>query len=85
MLVEDRYLSAFRPVASRQHRAVQHGGAVHLVLDSTRLQPFGQGGQDAAEHGRACCQWRKLRFAVYDSVGEAAAKVLTEGNTDDAI
>ena len=41
-----------RNFAGRQPRAVRHDGPVHLVLDSTGLQLFGQGEWDAAKHGR---------------------------------
>jgi hypothetical protein len=57
---------------------------MHLVLDSTGLQLFGQGEWDAEKHGRARRQWRKLHLAVDADTGEIAADVLTEGHTDDA-
>lgn len=73
-----------RSFAGRQLRATPHGGPVHLVLDSTGLQLFGQGEWDAAKHGRTRRQWRKLHLAVDAGSGEIAAHVLTEGTTDDA-
>ena len=41
-----------RAFAGWQPRAAQHDGAVHVVLDSTGLQVFGQGEWDAEKHGR---------------------------------
>ena len=73
-----------RSFAGRQLRATPHSGPVHLVLDSTGLQLFGQGEWDAAKHGRTRRQWRKLHLAVNAGRGEIAAHVLTEGTTDDA-
>lgn len=73
-----------RGFAGRQPRAAQHGGPVHLVLDSTGLQLFGQGEWDAEKHGRARRQWRKLHLAVDATTGEIAGHVLTEGNANDA-
>ena len=73
-----------RGFAGRQPRAARHAGPVHLVLDSTGLQLFGQAEWDAEKHGRARRQWRKLHLAVDATTGEIAAHVLTEGNADDA-
>ena len=70
--------------AGRQPRAAAHAGPVHLVLDSTGLQLFGQGEWDAQKQGRARRQWRKLHLAVDANTGEIAAHVLTEGHADDA-
>ena len=72
-----------RSFAGRQLRATPHSAPVHLVLDSTGLQLFGQGEWDAAKHGRKRRQWRKLHLAVDAGSGEIAAHVLTEGTTDD--
>jgi len=73
-----------RAFAGRQPRAVRHDGPMHLVLDSTGLQLFGQGEWDAQKHGRTRRQWRKLHIAVDAVSGEIAAHVLTQGNADDA-
>ena len=73
-----------RSFAGRQLRATPHGGPVHLVLDSTGLQLFGQGEWDAAEHGRTRREWHKLHLVVDAGNGEIAAHVLTEGTKDDA-
>ena len=73
-----------RGFAGRQPRAARHDGAVHLVLDSTGLQLFGQGEWDAVKHGRARRRWRKLHLALDASTGEIAAHVLTHGSADDA-
>ncbi len=51
-------------VAGRQPRVAAHAGPVHLVLDSTGLQLFGQGEWDAHKHGRTRRQWRKIHLAV---------------------
>jgi hypothetical protein len=73
-----------RDFAGRQPRVVRHGGPIHLVLDSTGLQLFGQGEWDAEKHGRARRQWRKLHLALDASTGEIAAHALTDGHADDA-
>ena len=73
-----------RDFASRQPRAVGHDGPIHLVLDSTGLQLFGQGEWDAEKHGRKRRQWRKLHVAVDAITGEIAAHLLTESHADDA-
>jgi len=73
-----------RAFAGRQPRVVRHDGPVHLMLDSTGLQLFGQGEWHAHKHGRTRRQWRKLHIAVDAGSGEIAAHVLTQGNTDDA-
>ena len=70
--------------AGRQPRVAAGSGPVHLVLDSTGLQLFGQGEWDAEKHGRAKRQWLKLHLAVDATSGEIAAHVLTDGNADDA-
>jgi hypothetical protein len=70
--------------AGRQPRVAASGGPVHLVLDSTGLQLFGQGEWDAERHGRAKRRWLKLHLAVDADTGEIAAHVLTEGTADDA-
>ncbi len=73
-----------RGFAARQPRVARRDGPVHLVLDSTGLQLFGQGEWDAAKQGRTRRQWRKLHLAVDASTGEIAAHVLTVGNAVDA-
>ena len=73
-----------RACAGRQPRVRAGSGSMHLVLDSTGLEVFGQGEWDAAKHGRKRRQWRKLHLAVDATTGEIAAHVLTEGAADDA-
>ena len=74
-----------RGFPDRQPRAARHDGPVHLVLDSTGLQLFGQGEWDAEKHGRTRGHWRKLHLAVDARTSEIAAHVLTDGNADDAV
>jgi hypothetical protein len=57
---------------------------MHLVLDSTGLELFGQGEWDAAKHGRTRRGWLKLHVAVDADTGEIAAHLLTGGHADDA-
>ena len=57
---------------------------MHLVLDSTGLELFGQGEWCAAKHGRLRRRWLKLHLGVDATTGEIAAHVLTEGDEDDA-
>ena len=64
-----------RGFAGRQPRAVRHDRPVHVVLDSTGLQIFGQGEWDAEKHGRKPRQWRKLHLAVDAETGEIVAHV----------
>ncbi len=73
-----------RAFAGRQPRARGGSGPLHLVLDSTGLELFGQGEWDAAKHGRKKRQWLKLHVAVDAGTGEIAAHLLTEGTADDA-
>ena len=72
-----------RGFAGRQPRAVRHDRPVHVVLDSTGLQVFGQGEWDAEKHGRKPRQWRKLRLAVDAETGEIVAHVLTDKDGGD--
>ena len=58
---------------------------MHLVLDSTGLELFGQGEWCAAKHGRLRRRWLKLHLGVDASTGEIAAHVLTDGSEDDAV
>ena len=73
-----------RAFAGRQPRVTPPDGSVHLVLDSTGLQVFGQGAWDVEKHGRAKRRWLKLHLAVDATMGEIAAHVLTDGPADDA-
>jgi IS5 family transposase len=73
-----------RSFARRQPRVPAGGGPVHLVLDSTGLELFGQGEWCAAKHGRARRRWLKLHIGVDATTGEIAAHVLTDGHADDA-
>jgi hypothetical protein len=73
-----------RAFAGRQPRCRAGNGPMHLVLDSTGLELFGQGEWNAAKHGRARRRWRKLHIGVDADTGEIAAHRLTEGHADDA-
>jgi len=73
-----------REFTGRQPRVQIGASPVHLVLDSTGLELFGQGEWDAEKHGRVCRQWRKLHLAVDAGTGEIAAHVVTDGHADDA-
>ena len=70
--------------AGRQPRVAAGGDPIHLVLDSTGLQLFGQGEWDAEKHGRVRRRWLKLHLAVDATTGEIAAHALSEGTADDA-
>lgn len=70
--------------ARRQPRPPATKGAIHLVLDSTGLEVFGQGEWNASKHGRSRRRWRKLHVAVDASTGEITAHILTDGHADDA-
>jgi hypothetical protein len=72
-----------RGFAGRQPRAARQDRPVHVVLDSTGLQVFGQGEWDAEKHGRKPRQWRKLHLAVDAETGEIVAHVLTDKNGGD--
>jgi len=57
---------------------------IHLIVDSTGLSIVGEGEWAAAKHGgRGKRAWRKLHLGV-DRFGVIVAKVLTDGNVDDA-
>src|SRR3954471_1657104 len=73
-----------RAFAGRCPRMLSSPGPIHLVLDSTGLELFGQGEWNAAKHGRTRRNWRKLHLAVDAGTGEIAAHVLTDGSADDA-
>ena len=73
-----------RAFAGRQPRCRISNGPMHLVLDSTGLELFGQGEWGAAKHGRARRRWMKLHLAVDAETGEIAAHILTDGHADDA-
>jgi len=72
-----------RAFAGRQPRAARHDEPVHVVLDSTGLQVFGQGEWDAEKHGRTPRQWRKLHLAVNAETGEIVAHSLADKDTGD--
>lgn len=71
-------------LAGRQTRVRAGNGPMHPVLDSTGSQLFGQGGWDAAKHGRRKRQRLKLHLAVDAGTGEIAAHVLTAVTADAA-
>jgi hypothetical protein len=73
-----------RALAGREARVVPHGGPVHLVLDSTGLELFGQGEWDAQTYGRTPRRWLMLHLAGDASTGEITAHALTDGTADDA-
>jgi len=73
-----------RAFAGRQPRVQAGTGPVHLVLDSTGLELFGQGEWCAAKHRRLRRRWLKLHLGVDASTGEIAAHMLTDGDEDDA-
>ena len=72
-----------RAFAGRQPRAARHDEPVHVVLDSTGLQLFGQGEWDAEKHGRKPRQWRKLHLAIDARTCEIMAHVLTDKDVGD--
>lgn len=73
-----------RTACDEARQATSGDDPLHLVLDSTGLELFGQGEWDAVKHGRRKRQWRKLHLAVDATTGEIAAHVLTDGTADDA-
>lgn len=73
-----------RTFAGRQPRVRAGTGPMHLVLDSTGLELFGQGEWCAAKHGRLRRRWLKLRIGVDAITGEIATHMLTKGDEDDA-
>ena len=72
-----------RAFAGRQPRTLRHDRPVHVVLDSTGLQVFGQGEWNAEKHGRTPRRWRKLHLAVDVEAGEIVAHMLTDPDVGD--
>jgi hypothetical protein len=72
-----------RGFAGRQSRAARHDRPVHVVLDSTGLQIFGQGEWDAERHGRKPRRWHKLHLAVDAEMSEIVAHRLTDKDGGD--
>ncbi|WP_052389892.1 transposase [Belnapia moabensis] len=56
---------------------------LHLLINSTSLKLFGQGGWNEENHGRAHRSWRKLHLAVGAGTGEIVACMLTDNGADD--
>ncbi len=73
-----------RAFAGRQAHVKASTGPLHLLLDSTGLELFGQGEWCAAKRGRLRRRWLKLHLGVDASTGEIKAHVLTDGDADDA-
>ena len=73
-----------RAFAGRQARVRAGTGPVHLVLDSTGLELFGQGEWCAAKHGRLRRRWLKLHIGVDAGTGEITAHMLMAGDGDEA-
>ena len=69
-----------RAFAGCQPRVWAGTAPVHLMLDSTGLELFGQGEWCAAKHGRLRRRWLKLHIGVDATTGE----VTTDGDGDDA-
>lgn len=59
-------------------------GPLHLLLDSTGLELFGQGEWQEEKRGRARRSWRKLHLAFDAHTGEIVASSLTGNEADDA-
>ena len=77
---------------SRRNRAVEvprlirdHGGPLHLVIDSTGLKVFGDGEWQAHKHKTSNKRrsWRKLHLGI-DGDGCIMASALTDSSADDA-
>jgi len=73
-----------RSFARRQPHVLAGGDPMHLVLDSTGLELFGQGEWCAAMLGRTRRRWLKLHLGVDAATGQIAAHRLTDGHADDA-
>ena len=71
--------------AGCQARVQAGTGPVHLVLDSTGPELFGQGEWCAAKHGRLRRRWLKLHLGVDANTSEITTHVLTDGDADDAV
>ena len=72
-----------RAFAGRQPRAANYDGPVHVALDSTGLQVFGQGEWDAEKRGRTPRRWRELHLAINAATGEIVAHVPTDKDVGD--
>ena len=70
--------------AGRKPRMGTGSGYVHVVLNSTSVELFGQSEWCAAKHGRMRRRLLKLHIGVDATTGEIAAHVLTDSNGDDA-
>jgi IS5 family transposase len=58
--------------------------SIHLIVDSTGLSIVGEGAWAAAKHGgKGKRGWKKLHLGV-DRAGIIVARVVTDGNADDA-
>ena len=64
VLGQTTLISGGRTLAGHQPRMLASPGPIHLVLDNTRMELFGQGELDAEKRGRALRQWRELHFVV---------------------
>jgi len=66
-------------------KALQEGGAIHLVVDSSGLKIYGECEWKVRKHGWSKRRtWRKIHLGVDEKSGEITALVLTDNKTDDA-
>lgn len=66
-------------------KALQQGGAIHLVVDSSGLKIYGECEWKVRKHGWSKRRtWRKIHLGVDEKTGEITAQVLTDNKTDDA-
>ena len=73
-----------RALELRLQTFLRSRGALHVVVDATGLQIFGQGEWAAMKHGRRGTQgWKKLHLGV-ESGGQLIAAELTEREVQDA-